>query len=134
MVASPQDARAPNADLGRIRMIGSEIHHNDPVALATRVRGLLDRQHELLVRLDDLSRRQMTLIEADKGDRLLELMDERQHVIDRLRDATEMLDPLRTQWASAAPRAPAPVQEAIRSRTEAVASLLDQIGARDQDA
>jgi len=76
----------------------------------------------------------MTLIEADKGDRLLELIDERQHVIDRLREATEMLDPLRAEWGGRASRTSPESQEAIRSRTEAVSALLDQIGARDEEA
>ena len=43
-------------------MIGPAAHDDTDAPLSARIGALLDRQHELLVRLDDLGRRQMGLI------------------------------------------------------------------------
>jgi hypothetical protein len=115
-------------------MIGHAPHDDTDGSLATRVRALLERQHELLMRLDEMSRRQMTLIEQDRAERLLELIGERQHVIDQLQKASELLDPLRPAWSETISTLPEREQEAVRSRLDSISMLMDQINARDEDA
>jgi hypothetical protein len=102
--------------------------------LTARVTALLERQHELLVQLEVLSRHQIALIEADETERLLDLLRERQRVIDALQDAGEQLEPLRPAWSEALAGLPAAEREAARQRVEAVAVLLDQIALRDGEA
>jgi hypothetical protein len=116
-------------------MIASQ-ERNDgrDATLLARVRASVERKHELLVRLDELSRRQMTLLDEDQAERLLDLLSERQHVIDQLQRASAALEPLRTAWNAAAAGLPDGEQEPIRRGLEAIAALMDQIGTRDDDA
>jgi hypothetical protein len=103
-------------------------------SLASRMLALLGKQHGLLTRLDELSRRQMALVETGDAERLLELMGERQEVISRLQESSELLEPLRPAWAEAGPRLPGAVQGAVMNVVEAVATLLESIGKRDGEA
>lgn len=103
-------------------------------SLASRMLALLGKQHGLLMRLDELSRRQMALVDAGDAERLLELMGERQEVVSRLQESSELLEPLRPAWAEAGPRLPGAVQGAVMNVVEAVAALLESIGQRDAEA
>jgi hypothetical protein len=115
-------------------MIGPDPHDDPGTPLAMRIGALIDRQHELLQRLDEMSRRQMGLIEEDRAERLLDLIGERQHVIDQLQKAAVLLEPLRAAWSETVATLPGPVQESVRRRLDAVSMLIDQINARDEEA
>jgi hypothetical protein len=113
-------------------------HDNDkaraPSALASRLSELLDLQHGLLTALDDLSRRQIALIDTDDGERLLQVVGQRQQVIDRVLEAGKLLEPLRAEWNRGADAIPADDRDAVRRRIDAVTRLMDAIAARDEEA
>jgi hypothetical protein len=118
-------------------MIDQDEHaqHDDARAgLAARMGFLLERQQELLGRLDEMSRRQMGLIEAEQAERLLGLIGERQHVIDQIQKSSEHLAPLRALWSAGGSLLPQAEQDAVRRRLDAVSMLIDQINTRDEEA
>jgi hypothetical protein len=115
-------------------MIGPSPHEDPGSPVTARIGALVDRQHELLLRLDEMSRRQMGLIEEDRAERLLELIGERQHVIDQLQKAAALLEPLRAEWSETVATLPGPAQESVRRRLDTVSMLIDQINARDDEA
>ncbi|MEX2217248.1 MAG: hypothetical protein WD749_00685 [Phycisphaerales bacterium] len=102
--------------------------------LAQRVGALLGRQHDLLGRLEALSRRQMAHLGADQADRLLEVLAERQHITERLQEASDLLGPLRPAWHAAAPALPREQQESLTRQARSIGDLLDAIGTRDAEA
>src|SRR5712671_6008849 len=115
-------------------MIGPAPHDDTDAPLVQRIGALVDRQHELLLRLDEMSRRQMGLIDEDRDDRLLELIGERQHVIDKLQKTAALLEPLRPAWSETMATLPAGVKDSVRRGLDAVSMLIDQINNRDEEA
>lgn len=117
----------------RSRMTASTPPHT-PDDLASQLGELLDIQQSLLVSLDDLSRRQIDLIETDNGERLLAIVTQRQQVIDRVLETGRLLEPLRAQWNRGADAIPATERDGVRRRIDAVARLMDAIAVRDEEA
>jgi hypothetical protein len=115
-------------------MIGPATQDDTGVPLSARIGSLLDRQHELLVGLDEMGRRQMDLIADDRADLLLDLLAERQHVIDQLQKAAAALEPLRAAWGETVATLPEAVQDSVRRRLDGVSMLIDRINARDVEA
>ncbi len=99
---------------------------------AACVEGLLDTQHELFDRLDALSQQQSSFIRADETDRLLNLLTERQRVIDQIAGTNAKLDPYRGRWEAFMDELPPTNRERVRKRLDAVAKLADQIAQRDE--
>jgi hypothetical protein len=116
-------------------MIGGErTEGRGASALNARVGALLARQHGLLARLEELSRRQMGLIEADEIGQLLELLRERQNVIGALQEAGEELEPLRPAWSAALELLPRAEREGAKERLAAISRLLEEVALRDGEA
>jgi hypothetical protein len=97
----------------------------------TALVGLLERQHELLSRLDALSRRQGACIDADDDNGLLAVVGQRQEVVDLLTRLSLELAPYRTRWeAHLAAMAP-DGREQVRRRVGVLSALAGAIAARD---
>jgi len=92
---------------------------------------LLAEQSELLTALDVLSRRQRSLIAGEAPDELVALMDERQHIVDRLESLTTRLTPMHTRWAEGARTISQGQRSEIETRLKSLASLAREIAARD---
>lgn len=92
---------------------------------------LLAEQAELLAVLDGLSRRQRSLIAGDAPEDLLTLMDERQHIVDRLESLTTRLTPMHTRWSEGARTISQGQRSDIEARLKSLASLAREIAARD---
>jgi hypothetical protein len=110
-------------------------HHADqsagsPGAVA-QVEMLLAQQQELFVRLDGLSSQQAALIQRDETDRLLEVLGERQLVVDEIGRMNAMLEPWRQRWGSFIAGLGAEERERIRRQVDAVAQLAERIARRD---
>jgi hypothetical protein len=78
-------------------------------------------------------RRPRRLVEDDRADRLLELLGERQQIVDQLQQAAALLQPLRTAWGETVATLPEAVQDSVRRRLDGVSMLIDRINARDEE-
>lgn len=93
---------------------------------------LLEQQQGLFTRLDDLSRRQAGLIESDQTDRLLELLAERQVLVDQIATVNASLEPWRARWSTFINELDAGIRERVRLRVEAVSALAQCVAERDE--
>jgi hypothetical protein len=96
-----------------------------------QLEGLLRRQHELFAALDALSSQQASLIEEQRTDRLLEVLAERQVIIDSISRLNADIDPWRAQWSDFLNRLPEADRQRIRQLVDGVAILAEGIAARD---
>ncbi|MCA9298576.1 MAG: flagellar export chaperone FlgN [Phycisphaerales bacterium] len=93
---------------------------------------LLDAQHELYVTLDDLSRRQRSLIDAQSTDELIRVLGQRERVIDGLNAIQGRLEPVVARWADVLAAYDPTEQDRISGRVEAMQTLAMGIAARDE--
>jgi hypothetical protein len=99
--------------------------------LADQLEAVLSEQLGLLGQLDALGQRQSRLIDEDDPDRLLEVLAERQAVIDRMEGCARRLEPLQKRWDVSARWADASARDRIRQRLESIAGLIEVIDRRD---
>lgn len=99
--------------------------YRDLVALLQEHRGLYEQ-------LDELSRRQSALIEAEETDPLLTVLAERQAIIDRLDHANRKLAPARQTWDRVGPEFSADDREHVRLLIDEVTRIAVGVAARDE--
>jgi hypothetical protein len=98
----------------------------------SKIERLLERQHELFRRLDALSRRQSVLVTQGQTEALLELLGERQRVIDGIAEANAFLEPYRARWDGVMAGLPEAARSHLRTRVDAIALLADAVTRRDE--
>jgi flagellar biosynthesis/type III secretory pathway chaperone len=106
--------------------------HEDPEVWAPRLLRILDRQHGLYQRLEGLSRAQGEHIRAERTDSLLEVLGQRQTLIDELGALNEEIAPFVQKWDQIAPLLPERHRAVLRERFASVAALVDEIATRDE--
>lgn len=99
--------------------------------LAEQLEATLSEQLGLLGQLDALGQRQSRLIDEDDPDRLLEVLAERQAVIDRMEGCARRLEPLQKRWDGVARWVDPTARDRIRQRLESIAGLIESIDRRD---
>lgn len=104
----------------------------DPTPGPARLEALLAEQRELLGRLEALSLRQGDLIEGDDDEALLELLGERQRVVERLAASRHELTAGRASWDGVLGQFPEDQRHEIRRRLEHIAGLARSVAARDE--
>lgn len=100
-------------------------------AVAHQLEATLAEQVGLLGQLDALGQRQSRLIDEDDPDRLLEVLAERQAVIDRMEGCARRLVPLQQRWDVQSGSTDVGARDRIRQRLESIAGLIDAIDRRD---
>lgn len=103
----------------------------DPNLWAPRLARILDRQRDLYVELEGLSRTQGEFIETDDSDGLMDVLARRQAIVDQVVALNDELAPFARRWEELAPRLPAAHREALRTRFDDVARLVESIQQRD---
>jgi len=93
---------------------------------------LLERHRGLLGQIDALSHRQRSLIDADDAEGLLQVLRDRQSLIDALLGEQTMVDRMREDWRRVESSLPEECVETVRERLESIASLHDAISQRDE--
>jgi hypothetical protein len=98
---------------------------------AAGIEALLRQQQELFTSLDALSIQQAELIESAQTDRLLEVLAERQVLIDAIARLNIDIEPWRARWSEFISALSEAERQHIRQCVEAVAALAERIAARD---
>lgn len=92
---------------------------------------VLDQQEALLTSLLRLGMRQSELITREDPDALLDVLAQRQAVIEQIESANRDAARLRERWTSVEDRLSESEREAVRSRVDVIEGLMRQISERD---
>ncbi len=103
-----------------------------PAGLGERVEELLELQRQLFERLADLSDRQGALIDRDDSVGLLELLGQRQRLVDGIAELNATLEPFRARWSAVLASLPEPERDRVNKRLEALSELAGRIAERDE--
>ncbi len=106
--------------------------HCDPRLWGPRLQRILDRQHDLFGRLNELSLAQRLLIEQEDTDGLLDLLARRQSIIEQIDRTNEEVAPFSDAWERLSAQLPEATRLSLRERFEAVAALVSAIATRDE--
>jgi hypothetical protein len=98
---------------------------------AARLSRVLERQLELYEQLDTKSAAQSELIEGDNADQLLEVLRQRQAIVDQIIDLNAQLKPYREKWESLAESIAPQQRDDLRSRFDALGEAARRIVMRD---
>jgi hypothetical protein len=93
---------------------------------------LLETQQELFTKLESMSQRQSTLIESQETDQLLEVLAERQCVIDRIAENSAALEPFRASWNAVLGGLDEIGKVRVRRRLDMLSALAERIAQRDE--
>lgn len=93
---------------------------------------LVEHQADLYAQLDALSRRQTVLVEAGDAEQVLEVLRERQAVLDELVAVSDRIRPFRERWTDAIAAIPPGDRERIASRVQSIERIAEQINERDE--
>lgn len=102
-----------------------------PADWADRLDRALDAVRGLYGQLDALSLRQTRLIQDDALDELLELLADRQRVIDDLNDAIRGVSPYAARWDELMPRLAEPKRTAVERSMEGIRRMAASVDRRD---
>jgi hypothetical protein len=100
-------------------------------AAPSTLAALLERQHGLLVRLDSLSLAQGACIDNDDDRGLLEVLGDRQAVVDRLAEVIAALAPFRANWGQFCAMMGPEERERAQGQARTISSLAACIAERD---
>lgn len=102
------------------------------VAVGPRVEELLTLQQEFFGQLDALGERQTSLVEEERTGELLELLGQRQRLIDGIAEIGTMLEPFRARWGEVMDGLPDEMRDRVRQRVDLLATLAARIAQRDE--
>ena len=101
------------------------------VSLGERVEELLETQRQLFERLESLGQRQGALIDSDDSVALLELLAQRQRLVDGIAELNSTLEPFRARWSAVLGSLPEAERDRVNRRLEALSDLAARIAERD---
>lgn len=105
----------------------------DPPISPERIVRLLRKQHELYLRLQDLSHRQRGLITGDHPEQLLSILHDRQSLVNALAQINVQLSPLRADWTRIYHRLPPEARSEVTRLLEQIHRVLHAILRTDQE-
>lgn len=97
-----------------------------------RFESLVERQAALYGALDALSQRQTEMVGAGDAEGVLEILRQRQRIIEELVIVTERTRPYRDRWTQAGPGVEPGVGDRIARRIVAIERLAAEISGRDE--
>ena len=101
-------------------------------ARARRMAGLVRDQRALCVELESLSRVQSTMVEGGDTDGVLEILGQRQQVIDRMTRLNEDLAPMREQRERLLATMANAERDTVRACIEEINELVELVRGRDE--
>lgn len=93
---------------------------------------LLEQQRDIYRRLDELSQSQSELVASGEAEPLLDVLAQRQSLIDELTRVNGRLDPYKQQWPTLFNQLDDASQQRIRALIDEVQKLLDRIIEQDE--
>ncbi len=111
--------------------LAGAIAMDDPDRWAPKLDAILEEQRVCVDALDRLSQTQRSLIESGDSDGLLQVLAERQEMLDRFQRATEDFVPYRENWEQLIEHLPARRQRTFNDRVRDLAELIMTIAQRD---
>lgn len=96
------------------------------------VAGLLERQSRLCERLESLSREQAGHVKEGRGDALVGVLADRQHIIDEVLEVGAALDPFRAARAQLLRRLGPAERTAVEMKIEQIASSIERVRVQDE--
>ena len=109
-----------------------EVKPQTSPAEVTEIDRLLERQHDLFRQLDGLSQRQSVLVTEGQTEALLEVLGDRQRLIDGIAETNAFLEPYRCRWDGVMSGLAEGTRSRMRMRLDAMALLADGIARRDE--
>ncbi len=106
--------------------------NQEPVGLGERVEELLEMQRQLFERLDALGARQGELIDSDDSAGLLELLAQRQRLVNGIAELNTTLEPFRARWGAVLGSMPQAERDRVNRRLDALSELAGRIAERDE--
>lgn len=98
---------------------------------AARLARVLDRQLELYRQLDTRSTVQGELIDSDRTDELLEVLRQRQVIVDQITDLNAQMQPYRDQWETLTASIDDAQRDTFRARFDELGVAARRIVLRD---
>lgn len=106
--------------------------NTQPGAWRERVLVLLNEQIDLYSSLESLSATQQALIEDENSDALLDVLTQRQRLIDRAQRVANDLAPYRERWGELLDALPAFERDTLNAKVHEATRLVDSIAERDE--
>lgn len=98
---------------------------------ASRLLSLLDEQRVVYYQLREFSQKQSELVEQGDADHLMQLLAQRQQLIDRLSALNQQLEPFKKDWPRLWSELDEPTRRSVDQRVNEVQALLDGILKQD---
>lgn len=99
---------------------------------ATGLIDLLDQQRQVYAKLDALSAEQGDLVAAGDAEPLLNILGQRQSLVDQLTQLNSRIEPYKQNWPALWAQLDAATQSKIQGLIDQVQSMLDAIVERDE--
>lgn len=106
--------------------------HEQPGVWAPRLARVLDEQCRLYEQLDELSQHQSECVESGETELLLDVLAQRQGVVEQVTEVNGLLEPFVSKWDSLADALDESQRENLRGKLARLDELVDRITKRDE--
>jgi hypothetical protein len=106
--------------------------HEQPSVWAPRLARVLDEQCRLYEQLDELSQHQSACVESGETELLLDVLAQRQGIVEQVTEVNGLLEPFVSRWDSLADALDDSQRDTLRAKLSRLDQLVDQITKRDE--
>lgn len=106
--------------------------HEQPSVWAPRLARVLDEQCRLYEQLDELSQHQSVCVESGETELLLDVLAQRQGVVEQVTEVNGLLEPFVSRWETLSEALDDAQRDALRSKLARLDDLVDRITKRDE--
>ncbi|GJM18334.1 MAG: hypothetical protein DHS20C14_05470 [Phycisphaeraceae bacterium] len=126
------DTHTPGVGPAAAAVAPGPVHPGEP-GWEDRLMALVSRLSRLCADLDAMSNRQSALIASDEVDALLDLLRERQGVVDSIAAVAGELDPVVRGWDALCATLDATTRDRVREQLDEIEAMGRRIGERDAE-
>jgi len=106
--------------------------HEQPGVWAPRLSRVLDEQCRLYEQLDELSQNQSVCVESGETELLLDILAQREGIVEQVKEVNGLLEPFVSKWDSLADALDDAQRETLRGKLARLDELVDRINTRDE--
>lgn len=107
--------------------------HEQPGVWAPRLSRVLDEQCRLYEQLDELSQHQSVCVDSGETELLLDVLAQRQGVVEQVTEVNGLLEPFVSKWDALAESLDDSQREALRGKLARLDELVERITKRDEE-